>query len=474
MKKLFTLTVLLLTALYTFSQTTKAVKVSPADTLIKLAKEQKLKSADILSLLAQAPASTGLTNASLTQFLQSSVTSGTNGGFNFKTTIFGLKYLFSGTKKDSLSGYYLSHTSDRNNEIDLGVNRVSKASDQLSTITFGYKIAINHRDKSIVNFAKADAELSKGIDLADNTVNVINDIYSSELVMEVLNSGSLAKDDLDKARAAVAKLTKEKIGDPNKNKWTDNEFESIFNGTNVDIKGGTFPTLKKKLNEGLLQIPGLQNDYTDGKDSTASNKRYKTIADSVFHKLGYSYSDLHKNIQNEYNTYAKKIEMGSLTTFSLNPGYNVQSHHADTSTFTVRYLKGFGNYKKPWNIDLQGVIVSLRDSAAVPKDFGHNKLKFIAGVNKVFAVDDKANPLLESELAAEYDDVVTSRFAHETKEVFTGNLTTTIHLSKEFSLPLTLKYDVKNPTLFGFLAVQWNLQDSGKSTATTTSTTGKN
>jgi hypothetical protein len=468
MKKIYLLTTLLLTFFYSFSQSTKTAVSTAEDALNQLTSEQKVKPVDVLNAVSNTPSSTGLTYATLSQYLQSTVTTGANGGFEFKSTLFGLKYLFSGTKKDSLSGYYLTHTSDRNNEISLGINKASKTSDQLSTITVGYKFAINHRDKSLVNFANTDAALSRGIDLADNSVNVINDIYSGELVIAVLKSGSLIKDDLDKSLAAVAKLTAEKIADPDKNKWTDNEFESIFNGTNVDVKGAVFKDLEKKLNDGLVQIPDLQHDYTYGSVIPDAAKRYKSIADSVFHKLGYSYADLHKNLQNEYNVYAKKIEMGSLTTFSFNPGYNIQTHHADTSTFTIRYLKGFGNYKKPWNIDLQGVLVSLRDSAAVPKDFGHDKLKFIIGINKVFAVDDKANPLLESELAAEYDDVVSGRFAHERKEVFTGNLVTTIHLSKEFSLPLTLKYDVKKPTLFGFLAVQWNLQDSGKSTKPST------
>ena len=42
------------------------------------------------------------------------------------------------------------------------------------------------------------------------------------------------------------------------------------------------------------------------------------------------------------------------------------------------------------------------------------------------------------------------RFAHEQKQLVTGKLTTTIHLSKVYSLPLTLKYDATNSAFLGF------------------------
>ena len=452
------------TNLYSVAQTKKEKTKDddPEVALKKLADANGVSRTDVINVLSGTPVSSGLTYSALSQYIQSTVTTGSNGGFNFKSSLFGLQYLFSGTKKDSLSGYYLSHTGARNQEISFGLNKASKTTDQLSTITVGYKIAINHRDKSIVNFEKMDTILSEGIDLAGHSLNIVADIYSTDLVIAIIKGGSLNENDLKMTLLAADKIKAANLKDATKPMWTKEDFKSIFQGTSIDTNGQDYKALEKKLDGELLQIGDLQNTYTAGKDIAGANKRYKIIADSIFSKLGFTYAQLHKNLQNEYTAIAKKIEMRSLTTFSINPGYNIQYHHADTSTVTFRYLKGFGNNKKPWNIDFQTVLVSLRDSAATPSDFAHNKLKFILGFNKVFAVDDKANPLLESELAAEYDDVISGRYAHERMEVVTANLVTTIHLLKEFSLPLTLRYDIKKPTLFGFLSVQWNLQDSGK------------
>jgi hypothetical protein len=71
--------------------------------------------------ISNTPVKSGLSYEALTQFFQSSLSAGKNGGFDFKATAFGIKKLFS--KKDlQLSDYYLNKTNKaaRNLEISFG------------------------------------------------------------------------------------------------------------------------------------------------------------------------------------------------------------------------------------------------------------------------------------------------------------------------------------------------------------------
>jgi hypothetical protein len=422
-----------------------------------------------LNAIKNTPAKTGLTYSSLSQFIQSTVTSGKNGGFSFKSSFFGLAYLFNG-KNDSLSRYYLSKTGkwQRNQELSLGINKTGSGNDQISLVTVGYKVSvINNRDKSEHNFFE-DKVLSSGIDVADHSMAIADVIYTSDVAVRFVKS-NFSGADLNNVLTAVDAERKAKLANIQSAKWTTDDLEKAITASKVAFSKQELTNLKNKFNEELKKGDGMIKAYTsaDSSNKPADYKRFKAIADSIFKKYGYSYSELHKNLQKEYNAYAKKIETGALLTLSFNPGYNFQYNHFDTTSFSARYLKGFGNYKKPWNVDLQGTIVSLRDSSSAPKDFGHNKGKISVGLNKVFAVDDKDNPLLESEFAGEYDLVLNGRYAHEQKQVVTANLVTSIHLSKEFTLPLTLKYDIKHPNVFGFISLQWNLEDSGKSNSKT-------
>jgi hypothetical protein len=100
--------------------------------------------------IANTPAKSALSYETLTQFFQANISSGKNGGFNFKSTLFGIEKFFS---KDSLnrSSIYLKDKIQRNLEFNVGLNK-GKAED-LSLLGLGIKYAlINHRDKSEYNF----------------------------------------------------------------------------------------------------------------------------------------------------------------------------------------------------------------------------------------------------------------------------------------------------------------------------------
>jgi hypothetical protein len=162
-----------------------------------------------------------------------------------------------------------------------------------------------------------------------------------------------------------------------------------------------------------------------------------------------------------YNVIAKKIDMGSLLTFSFNPGYDYNHQNIDSTSFTITYLKGFGNYQRPYNLDLSAEGLLLRDTVLKTHNSSRHELMLKAGVNKTLVADEKSNPLIEIEAQFEDDDHFHSPlYKSEENNIFTFNTILTVHLSSSLALPITLKYDLKKPNLFGIFNLAWNFQTS--------------
>ena len=410
--------------------------------------------------IAATPVKSALSYSALSQFIQTNVTTGANGGFNFKSTLFGLHDLFSGGGKDSLSNYYLTRTAfmQRNTQLSFGINKASTTGDQLSRITAGLTIAVvNHRDKSIVNFV-TEAGLSGYIKKENGSILTANIIYTTQyIIVPIFNNNIQDKVTLNAALIAATQEQAQKLS-LNAN-WTEDDIDAILNKLNIS------PTVISKVHTAFeadfSMIATNAAAYQDTTHKTKPDANYQKIADSVFKTTGASADAILTAITNNYNNLGKKIDMGALFTISLNPGYNVKTGLPDTTSLSLRYLVGLGNnIDKPWSIDLQATGVSLRDSTAARKVFGHNALKCSLGFDKVFMRDSQDNPLLEAEFQGEYDNVLSGKFAHEAQQTVTANLVTSIRVSKEFTLPLTLKYDPKNAQFLGFLSVQWNLENS--------------
>ncbi len=445
-----------------FAQSSKKQPVATADSLA----QNKSEISQYLLHMAETPIKSNLSYSTISQFVQSNVTTGANGGLNFKSTIFGLHYLFS-KGNDSLSSYYLPHTAGRNTEISLGLNKAGTTSDQFSLVTVGIKFAaINNRDKSFRNFAVEGNLLGDIVTLQDQA-GYVKIVYTTKYIIDKIFTDHIKqKDQLDKALAGAEQIKDERLKTGGLHNWTNSDITSVLHPLGID--GAPADTILQEFAR-LYPAISRNNAAYSSKDVVQKAKvdpEYKEIADAVFAAANTTYDDSFKAIQKKYDDFAKKVELGTLLTFSLNPGYNIQRKHWDTTTFAVRLLTGLGsNLNKPLNIDFQGNIVSLQDSSARPQNFYHNKMKLSLGLNKVIVTDKKDAPLLEGEFAGEYDRVLSHKYAHEKAEVFTANFMASVHLSKEFTLPLTLKYDPKHANLFGFLSVQWNLEDGSKGSA---------
>ncbi|MFI5158749.1 MAG: hypothetical protein ACHQF4_07775 [Sphingobacteriales bacterium] len=449
MKKCLLLALILITSIYCYGQSS-----------LKTATEALTAQNDSVKSIAASPVKSALSEKTLTQFIQSTVTTGKGSGYNFSSSFFAIGYLFS-RHKDSLSNYYLHDTKGRNTQLSIGANKAN--SDRISLITLGLTYApINHRDKSLVNFSAQD-NLLEDIQSVDHALVYTRIIYTTRFIInKALSDNIKSSDQLKTALGAAQKLNDQKIKKAGTNNWTDNDIESILVPIPIDA-----PTIKKIEQEfaGLYgSIKTNSMAYRDTSQKLKPDSNFKAIGDSVFKALFKLPYDLKfKDLQKKFDNISKKIDMGSLLTVSLTPGYNIQFAHWDTTSVTIRYLYGFGkNVDKPWNIDAQASFVSLQDSSAQHKEFNHNTLKLILGLDKVFARNGQDDPLFEIEFQGQYNNVFSGKYVHEEQQSLTANLVTTIHLTKEFNLPVTLKYDPKTTHLFGILSLQWNLQDSGK------------
>jgi hypothetical protein len=302
--------------------------------------------------------------------------------------------------KDSLnaSAVYLAQYYPRNLELGLGLHKGNNSSNY-SLLTGSFKLAIiNNLDKSTVNFAAEDNG-ALGRD--------IDLITGAEFNAFQQYNASIAGDETKKKELAAATEKFKKSG---------------------DIKD--YPQAMQDIyNKELL---------ANGKDPASFS------------------------LKDEYDRIGKLIDKRGLLTLSFTPAYDYNLSRFDSTGVNLEYLIGFGNYKKPWNIDLQGSAVFLHDSTSKKRDLGRSMYILKAGINKVLAYDSKLNPLIELELAYEDDYIGNGLYKKENQNQPKIVNILRVHITKEITLPLTLKYDLKHPNLFGIFSFQWNLEGGKK------------
>jgi hypothetical protein len=217
----------------------------------------------------------------------------------------------------------------------------------------------------------------------------------------------------------------------------------------------------------------IENEPEKRKELAASTEKFKKSGNIKDFPQGMQ--DLYKaklraqgkdpdtfSLQDEYDRIGKLIDKRGLLTLSFNPTYDYNHSRFDSTGVNVEWLVGFGNYKKPWNIDLRGSALYFHDSASKKPVLGRSVYIAKAGINKVLAYDSKLNPLIELELAYEDDYIGNGRYAGEKKNQPKIVNILRVHISKEIMLPLTLKYDLNDPNLFGIFSFQWNLEGGKK------------
>jgi len=344
------------------------------------------------------PSKAGISYEALSKFVQAGVTTENNGGFTFKSTLFGTANFFKHGKLD-LSDYYNSKLGkfQRNFEYQLGVSKDNSGSYNIFNGGFKYAI-VNRRDSSDFNF------------------------------FNILVSGLKA---IGNFQEKALKIYKDKItGDP---------------------------ALVQELVAGI-------NKYRDSNNLMDLPKGLLAVRDSLsalmLHRDESAFLD---SLQQVYNAKVKALNSRGLATLGINSRYRSNTGKIDSLNISFEYLVGLGkNHNKAWNVDLQLNNIFLQDSIS-KRGLSRNISRASLGINKVL-INDKSgggSPLFEFELACE--DIWLDHgqtYANEARNTVNANAIFRVHFSKSMSLPVTLKYDVKHPKLFGFLSIQWNLDDN--------------
>jgi hypothetical protein len=353
--------------------------------------------------VANTPVKSNLSYEALTQFFQSSFSTAKNGGFEFKSSLFGIEKLFS--KKDlDFSDYYLKRRSARNLEFSAGVNKDDNGN--MNILSAGFKYAlINRRSKSDINFLDIP-------EIAARVKNMGDVLYKGEKIYQA---------QIDKQNNPATKSRMQK------------EFDDALKKYSTSQKIKDLPNSMEKMLDSITR-----SDY----NSDAAG----------FFQLA----------QESYDIAAQKIDQRGLLTLGFSPEYAWNDQRFGTTALSLQYLKGFGNFRKPWNVDAQFKNYFLHDTTGTKKNLSRSMSMISIGVNKTIINDNASNPVIEFELAFEDDYIQSGIYTTEERNTISLNTILRVHISREISVPLTLKYDLQHPNLLGFLKVDWNLENNKK------------
>ena len=359
---------------------------------------------------AATPVKSYISYKTLSQFFQTAVTTGASGGFDFKSSWWGIKKLFNG---DPYEKFFSTSTGkfERNFEVSLGVHKNKQGS--YSTMTGAIKYSpINNRSKADYNFF-TDTAFQKVLLKQHDVLFAANKVYREKYINGVSDTAQ------KKANRAKIDSAEKKFSKSHKYSDLPDEFNSIM----------------KTL---------IRSDFG------------KSISPDSVAKLS----------QKAYNDAAKKVDMGSLLTFSFNPGYDYNMKRFDTTSFTVSFVTGlWKNTDKPANLDLQGQTLFNHDTLGTVHNLSRFELVAKAGISKTLVNDAKSNPIIEVEGQFEDDNHLnTPLYKNEQNNTITFNAVLTFHLSDQLSLPITLKYDLKKPNLLGIFNLTWNFENSKSTT----------
>jgi hypothetical protein len=262
---------------------------------------------------------------------------------------------------------------------------------------FTYAI-VNGRDKATVNLAKG--------------------IYGSQREKFITAFRQI------QTRLATSDITDSEIDLLNK------ACDDILNDLEYDITGNPF--YDRVIEE--FKTTAATISYSDGKSLTTTD-----ISDHV------------KYLKQVRKSEMDKIDGKALWTIAADGSTNTDGKFNKCSVSSV-YLKGID--KSGDQIDVRGTFTYDDDTLVnMPRTTFNGKagLNFVLLKNRV----DKVS-CFEVKALGEYTKVYKNVLPDEDDEIITANAEFRIRLAKDFWIPITVKYDIENANLLGFLNLTYN------------------
>ncbi|MFL9483863.1 hypothetical protein ACI6Q2_13885 [Chitinophagaceae bacterium LWZ2-11] len=168
-------------------------------------------------------------------------------------------------------------------------------------------------------------------------------------------------------------------------------------------------------------------------------------------------------IYHAYDSVKQATRLKGLLTFSLNSAFTQQSRF-DSAQFGVVYLQGITHTGKSLELDMRANI-SYKDTT-IGTDKYRSILNSSAGLNYALISNKKTKmSILEVKPYFAYNRIFGAVYAGEKAEMFTANADVRIRVTPSIWIPLTLKYDLKQGNLFGFINVAINMNALKKSSS---------
>lgn len=311
----------------------------------------------------------------------------------------------------------------------------------LNTTLFAIDSLLNFSVSEPSNFIK---QTSVDFKLKANNENSISDIYFG-FTTPIINNKNLKYKRLDKEDFNILEKNAN-IQLDIKKELTINLPEDEINA--FDIK---WNNAKKK---------GDFADFTEEFTKIDLKKIVsKYLQDEEYNNIVASYTEGKDPFRVKYKEIAEKYSRKLLWTISPAMLYDRENKQANYF-FTTKLTKGISKnlQKKPWEIEINATFRVSNDTLKLKTNYD-NKIGLInIGINKVILEDKDNQPKMEFKFFTEYEHQFGS--SNNFNNIFTLNSTLRINLFKTVWLPITIKYDPENGSIFGFFSIAANLSDS--------------
>ena len=259
-----------------------------------------------------------------------------------------------------------------------------------------------------------------------------------------------------------------------RDKATINLGKTLY-GKNREIFMEEFRKIQSTLATGLAEGPELDllNEASDNllnnelKELDDTKNPYYKLMNDEFAKVKKTLKNPNgttlnsEDIESYINTLSQlrksemdKIDGKALWTIAADGTTNTDGKFNKCSVSSV-YLKGI--YNSGDQIDIRGTF-TYDDNTLVnmPRTTFNGK----AGLNFVLSRNITENvSCFEFKALGEYNKVYKNVLADEDDEIITANAEFRIRLAKDFWIPFTLKYDIDNSNLLGFLNLTYNFDN---------------
>ena len=161
-------------------------------------------------------------------------------------------------------------------------------------------------------------------------------------------------------------------------------------------------------------------------------------------------------LQELYDLEIKEIEAQPLLTISSEGSLSKEGKF-DKASLGAVFLKGFG--KNRWEIDAR-TNINYADTIT-SENLARTAFNTKIGVNyKAYKTKEKS--FFEIKAYGEYNSILKNVLPDEKKDTFLANAEFRIRLNDDLWLPITVKYDIENSNVLGFLNITYNFEPLNK------------